>query len=461
MKVRNVADAKPVGRRWRLTGAVCAATVGMMITAGCEVTNPGPVQDEFLFAESSHAPLVAGAERRLAQLIKNLAYDGALMSRELFPTGQIGAHGHPVTFQGGHLPDNDTYMNGRWNFGQQARWIAENALERFIEDGAIPPEEQANNPLITDAHITAAFATRIMGEHWCDAVLDGGAPESNEAWFQRAEEHFTAAIGMAPDAQRRDAATAGRAQVRMWLGDWAGAVSDAQQISTDFNHSAVMDADPDGARNRIWFSTVDLPYRTITTWNSWQYEYYNETGDPRVPSVDPGLGFSTGALSGFGQVPFRRQLKYPNGDSDMRLAGGVEMRLIEAEALLREGTWEPAMDLINEVRTRNVSDITGQPMEAWSASSLEEAWEYLKRERFIEFWLEGRRMGDMRRWEDTGAPGAIDWMDFESMSPIFAQNPRSRCYTIPTNERNANPNVPVELPTDIHFASPGDTPGQG
>jgi starch-binding outer membrane protein, SusD/RagB family len=431
----------------RRSGGCFAAGAALLLSLGCEVTNPGPVQDEFLNDPASHQGMVDGAQFNLARALKNLAYDGALPTREIFPTGQIGAHGHSVITQGGHFPYDVTEFNNRWNWSQQARFVAENALTRFIQEEALPPSEHGSNRLIADAHLWAGYAYRVLGEHYCDAVVDGSGLLPGQQWFERAEQQFTSAIqvaGSGGHTATRLAATAGRAQARVWLGNWAGAVSDAQQISDDFVHVVAMDGDPAGARNRIWFASVDLPYRTLTAWNSWAYNHHLETGDPRVRGDDWNMP-STGALQGFGQVPFVQQRKYTSGDSDIRLASGADMRLIEAEALLVQGNWQAAMDLINQVRTRNISDSTGEPLQPWSAGSLEEAWSYLKRERYLELWLEGRRFGDLRRWEDQGAPGAVDWMDYESMAPLFSQNPRSRCLPVPPNELQSNPEIDAQL----------------
>jgi starch-binding outer membrane protein, SusD/RagB family len=321
-----------------------------------------------------------------------------------------------------------------------------------------------SSPLVAGAHLWAGYAYRVLGEHYCDAVIDGSGLQSGQAWFEAGEAAFSNAMQVAEaggQTNLRLAAIAGRAQMRVWLGNWAGAVSDAQQIPDGFMHTVGMDGDPAGARNRIWFASVDLPYRTLTAWNSWAYNHHLDTGDPRVRGDDWNQP-STGALTGFGQVPFVQQRKYTTADSDIPLASGWEMRLIEAEALLTQGSWEQAMTLINQVRTRNVSTTTGQPLEPWTANSLTEAWAFLKRERYLELWLQGRRFGDLRRWEDQGAPGGVDWMDYESLSPIFVDNPRSRCLVVPPNERQANPQVPADATfSGLPWYAAGGAPGEG
>jgi hypothetical protein len=71
-----------------------------------------------------------------------------------------------------------------------------------------------------------------------------------------------------------------------------------------------------------------------------------------------------------------------------------------------------------------------------------DAWSALKRERYIELWLEGHRLADERRWAATNAPGSNDTPAFEQQSTLFSQNPRSYCLDIPVSERDRNPNVP-------------------
>ena len=117
------------------------------------------------------------------------------------------------------------------------------------------------------------------------------------------------------------------------------------------------------------------------------------------------------------------------------------MRLIEAEGLLNSGDWQGAMTLINALRARYTSDTTGKPLEPYAATSLNDAWKYLKRERGIELWLEGQRLGDLRRWRANNTPGDLELPNFKAVSTQFKAEP-DVCRPIPKNERETNPNIP-------------------
>jgi len=72
-------------------------------------------------------------------------------------------------------------------------------------------------------------------------------------------------------------------------------------------------------------------------------------------------------------------------------------------------------------------------------ANLDEAWALLKRERGIELWLEGRRLGDLRRWQEDATPGALDPLEMlGDAAHLTAQN---LCFPISKAERDRNPNL--------------------
>ena len=64
-------------------------------------------------------------------------------------------------------------------------------------------------------------------------------------------------------------------------------------------------------------------------------------------------------------------------------------------------------------------------------ASLEEAWTHLRWERAVELWLEGRRLGDLRRWEITNAPGGLHPLEDPTNPATYLDPNRSLCIPIP------------------------------
>jgi hypothetical protein len=418
--------------------------------SGCDVTNPGPVQDEFLADEAAQPGLVNGSFRRLAETLSYGNYTMAILSREIFPGGQIGAFGHDVVVQGGHVMPGDDV--GRWNDTQQARFIAETAIKRFTE-------AEAADDMMYLAHLYAGFSYRVLGEWWCDAVIGSTDPDDTEpgdfvpgtdAYFDRAVANFTAALGYAGSDEERYAALGGRASAYLWLEQYGNAAADAAMVPDDFEFNVQFDGQEQVYYNGIYWSNARQPYLSWSMEFTWHKENFDLTGDPRTEWFeDPEFPYAVGSLSGFGQVPWKNQTRYSEQGDDQRMVSGWEMRLVEAEAILAQsGSVSDAMDLINAVRTRNGAGIGGVVLDEYTAGSAEEAWQWLKQERGIELWLEGRRLGDERRWEENGTPGdlyepSVAW---ETLTDLFTLNPRSYCLDIPNSERDANPNVPPAVP---------------
>jgi len=423
--------ARPRNAR-RAAGVIASAA---LVLAGCEVTNPGPVEDKFLSLSAAHQASVTGAERQLAVATGQIAYTTALAAREIMPGGQTGNGGHIPIVQAGHMPVNSE--GGQWQDAHQARWIAEEAIRRFTGGDT----ETVLPSVLAEAHLMAGLANRLLGENYCEAVFDGGAAEPGIRYFERAEKQFTDALAAGGSTKTKNTAYAGRASVRVYLDKWTEAVSDAQQVPSGFAYMLNQDVSVRETSNHMYEGNSEN-IMAWTVWNTWFEGYYRDTGDPRTPwRADPSRPLASASLSGYGKVPLLFGMKYTSFSDDFRIASSQEMVLIQAEALLRQDQWSEAMTLINSIRTSVVSDLTGQPLAPWTASSIDEAWTFLKRERAIELWIEARRMGDLRRWKADQTPGDTDWPDFESISQLFVNYPPSECFPIPDTERDVNQNL--------------------
>lgn len=407
----------------------------VLALAGCDfsVTNPGPIQDKFLDQAAAHEAMVNGAGRQLAEALNWTAYTGGAVAREVHPAGSTGSFGITPRQQLGTLAPDET--STQWNLASRARWMAETGAAR-IEDAL--GQEFSSSPRAAQVLIWAGYANRHLGENWCEAVIDGSELLPRSTFLDRAEANFTRAMeiaGAAGAGELETAARAGRAAVRVQLGDWDGAVADAAGVPTDFAYRMPYFANEIDLFNRVYYASANEPYRAHTVWNTPYDAYYTATGDPRVAwTTDPEQPVGDGAVGDLGRVPWYIQQKYTERQAPINLSTGREMRLIQAEALLVAGDFDGAVAIINDLR----ASAGAPPVDAANAT---EAWTLLKRERGIELWLESRRLGDRYRWAASNTPGMLDPLEVESAESRLTD--QSLCFPIPDSERETNPNIPT------------------
>lgn len=403
-----------------------APVAALALAAGCDlqVTNPGPVQARFLDDPAALTAVVNGAGRDLGEALNWTAYTSAAVTREVLPSGSTAAFGISVRQQLGILSPDDG--GDWWNQAQRARWTAEAGVRRIKE---VLGTSANNSATLAQALIWVGYSNRHLGEHFCDCVIDGGPRQNFAVYFERAEAAFTEAIAVATAANNatlRDVATAGRASVRLLRGNLTGASADAGLITNNaFVYRMPYFVNTVAQYNRIYWASANQPYRAHTVWGTFYENYRRTTRDPRVP-FDSSLTvrFGDAAVTSLGgQVRWYFQTKYPVRESSINLSSGWEMRLIEAEALLVGGDVNGAMTKLNQRRV-------ALGLTPWTATNATEAWTALKRERGIELWLEGRRMGDFRRWAALNRPG-----EQEDMTG------RNLCFPIPLSELETNPNL--------------------
>lgn len=426
----------PIHRTRVVPGAAALVLITALSACDFTVTNPGPVEDDFLFNEEAFPGLVVGVRRELGQALDNIAYISGAVTREIHPAGSTGTYGVNVREQQGILLPDGT--GGYWGNLQQARWTAEDAVRRMSE---VLGAATSSSALVAEASLYAGFANRMLGETFCEAVIDGGSLEPSEVFLTRADGYFTDAMTMAEAAGEEElvlAARAGRAQVRLDLERWEEAAADARAVPDGFLYSIPFFGSEPAMYNEVWEASAGT-FRAHTVWNTYYDGYYAETADPRVAyTTDPDQPTGDANVLHLGRVPWLRQAKYPGRDAPIDLAKASEMRLIEAEVMLRGGDWEGALAIVNEIRSENGV----APRVALDA---DQAWTALKRERGIDLWLEGRRLFDVRRWLADGSGGVtLDELETAAgvMSPSHLEE-QATCFPVPDTERQTNPNVPL------------------
>lgn len=348
------------------------------------VTNPGPLPDADLSTPAAMPGLVVGMSADLSVALVRQAYFSSLQADELAHGGNY--NNERYYFQGDVRPE---HTNAVWANMHRARWVAESGIERMRN---VLGDEFGSSPLVARAYALAGFANRLAGENLCETVIDGGGRQSHTVHFDRALEQFGEAITRAEalgDGELATAARAGRASIRAWLGDWAGAVADAERVPADFRYEAKFSSNSAREENDLAFESGR---GEVTVYGTRWAEVFD---DPRVP-WDSVMASETQLQTGpNGETPIFRQMKYPTVDADIPLVKGSEMLLLRAEAALRDGDIPSTMTLISEARA-----VYGLP--AVSAADEDEAWELLHHERGADLWLEARRIWDLRRWYEEG-----------------------------------------------------------
>ncbi len=402
-----------------------------------DVVNPGRVQETFLLEKEAQEAIVKGIGRAVAEAQNWVGYTGAAITREVHPSGSTGSFGITVEWQNGEL-DYET-IDTHWNNSQRARWWGDDGIAKINESGA------TSQAVLAEAYLWAGYAYRLLGENFCDAVIDGSGRQDRSVYYERAINHFTQAASTGT-GDVATAAMAARASVKAFSGDWTGAVADAQGVADDFVFYLPFYPDKgDATRNRIQFASEAVPYKAhtmkYTKFEEVGLSDLNPDGDPRVPfKITDETGDA--AVQCCGQVPWWPQMKYTDADpgiqggADIPLSKGTEMRLIEAEAMLVNGDWQGAMAKINMVRAMGGAGMI-------PAENTVDAWAALKWERSAELWLEGRRLGDMFRWNRDNRPGAFHPLETPSGSQTEGSHlvQQDLCFPISRGEIETNPNV--------------------
>jgi hypothetical protein len=367
--------------------------VGVCLSA-CDltVTNPGRITEDALNEPTAvtRNVILNGLIGDVEEALSALVVHTGLASDEL---NFAGTRSWLDFFSRGYIKPSDT--NVTWEPAATAAWTTVNGIERLTSLQATPDQ-------LASANLYAGFIHRMMGDAFCTATFEGGPEMENAEYYRRALNHFKAAA--AGSAQIGLAALAGEAQTQLILGDYAAAASAAAQVPDNFVWLAHY---TDNDVSLIWSETQN---QTQVTVFGTPIAALGETGDARTPWVD------RKRLGAGGSVPFFRQEKYRLRTDDIPLAKGWEMRLIEAEALIRGGNVQAGMDRINYVRG-------GFGLAPRAASTTAAAMAALDFERLVTLWLEARRLKDNDRLENAYLEG------------------RDRCFPFSDSEYNSNPNL--------------------
>lgn len=244
--------------------------------------------------------------------------------------------------------------------------------------------------LLATAYLYSGFTYAAMGMTFCQAAFDGGPAVNQLGMFSLAEARFTSAITAAQAAGQTNllnAAYVGRARVRLYQHNLAGAISDAQLVPSGFVFNANNDAATARRYNNMYNSvstsgatTVDPSARALTT----------ETGqaDPRAAT----LALATKAQDGLSLIVI--PTKYNAASLTLGQAIPFPMaRYAEAQLILAEAQGgAAAVTIINALRAAVPLNAYTGPTDATSIKNL------VLSERQRALFTEGFRFFDVERY---------------------------------------------------------------
>jgi len=303
-----------------------------------------------------------------------------------------------------------------------ARFDADHAITNLKSwtDAEVPNR----TGLLAVADLYAGLAYDFLGRSMCQAAFDNGPAVNQKGMFALAEQRYTDAI-TAAQAVGADsvkfAAYAGRARVRLYQGNTAGALADALLVPKGF----VMNASTSGTAlrlyNRVYTVTKQYGYYSIP---SWAQNMTTENGE-----VDPrsATQLANTRSANNNQTIIYAPNKYIAGDAaPLPMARYEEAQLIAAEV---QGGAQ-AVAIINAMRADvGLAPYVG-PTDAASIKSR------VIDERKRVLFIEGTRNYDVERFGIPFNPPV--GMNFPVGGGTYGN---TTCLPLPDVERNNNPTL--------------------
>lgn len=330
---------------------------------------------------------------------------------------------------------------------QRARATADLVASRFRD---FDPK----NPEGAEVQALAAFSYVLLAEDYCNGVPtskvndDGtftyGAPQTGTQLLTQAVAKFDSAIALATATNGANAlnlARIGKGRALLDLNQPAQAAAAVASVPSTFNYS-IQHSENTGRQNNAIFAFNYLEGRFAVGDREGDNGLpFVSLNDPRMPIIDAGPGFD-------GETELFLTTKYSERKSPTPLALGIEARLIEAEAALRNNDVTTFLAKLNDARanapTYTPDGVPNSPLLASpdpiAASAVPSTatgrQNLLFQERAVNLFLTSHRLGDMRR---------LIWQYNRSADAVFPVGPYE-----PTNSSKAG----ADFASDVNLPIP-------
>jgi starch-binding outer membrane protein, SusD/RagB family len=401
------------------------ASVAALGLASCnmDVTNPSVIDAGTFDPTADGKTLALSAQTNFYIAFQSVALYGGLISDELW-TGAIRLQTNRLasrTFLGSDDINSDF-------FAPLSLAVAsnENAVTALAKGAAADSDQN-----LARASMNFAFSVELMAETMCSGVIQGGPELTDTQLLDTAVAGFTKAVSTATAAGAAgtdlvNESNVGLARTYLQLGDYTNAAATAALVPSDFVANVITTG------NVSTQGTLGNQLYGTTAGGQLVAPERYRVGDPRMP-----IDSTTQAVATLNGLPPIIQTKFTSYADPIRLASGLEAQYIVAEATLQGGGGSAAaLSLINTRRTAGGQGAYSGPTD--NVSVLQE----LLNQRARDFWMEGKKLGDLRRNPSVSLPSVLT-------DPVGAPFYTSVgggtfgdtfCAPIPPEETNANPN---------------------
>ena len=396
-----------------------AALLPLLAACDLDVSNPGIIDASTFDPVADARTLSMSAQQNFYQVYADIINSTALYSGEVW-TGAVRQESNDIGRRA--IVDTNIDLNGSfWSPLQLVLATNDEVVE--VLRGTSDFDSNLN---VARSSMWAGFALQLMGEIFCQGVIDVGPPltpaetlDSAIIRFERAID-IAAVLDGAEAAKIADASRVGLARARLQKGENTEAAQIASTVDEAFVANAIYVDDPQ-SRTR----TGNDVFAASAGTSQIVAGDYRGLDDPRVPFVDAGMNAQDG------RNPLFRQQKYTAFSDPIRVASGLEARYIVAEAELKGGDAAAALALIAERRAVGGQDEFGE-------SGQDAVLAELMSQRARDFWLEAKHLGDYLR--NPSATPLVPEAGTPFYKPEQGEFGPLTCLEVPFVEKANNPN---------------------
>ncbi|MQA90341.1 MAG: hypothetical protein GEU90_08900 [Gemmatimonas sp.] len=382
-----------------VVGRVCRSAfvllIGVSLTA-CDLDEILSIDDpEFVTDESLEDPnalplVVRGA---IAEFIRGYSGDGLANLGFLTATGLLTDELQSSdTFLGRNATDRRDLQAAADGNPSDLAYEGLQRARRATKDAAVAvvAVNGLDDPDLALMHALNGYSFVALAEGWCSAVpisnvVGGEFVYGDELTTEELLDSALVRFEQSVAAEANDLAAVGMGRALLDLGLYPEAAAAVSGVPDSYEY--LLEHSENTFQNPVWNLNNDNIRFTILGNEGINGLDFRTAEDPRILVTRDGdrVGFDA-------STPLWEQQVYPNRDSDVPLASGIEARLIEAEAALGAGNPGAFIQQLNALR----STVSGlEPLEDPGTEA--ERVTLLFRERAFWLFLTGHRLGDLRR----------------------------------------------------------------